>query len=1345
MAENLRKACVLIPLTSTGAESTLYKTLLNRLKERPLVNYFYALALQPDVISYMEGKGYSLVDGEVRAEDFFREFDIDNVISKHATQKGMAELNVGAVDASHNTIEYTDALEALNKVTAFNENNRLFVASVVKRGDKYIIKVYEKNATNQLQAGSQALEKSLWNTIDTVFQKHGMNLTALSKEVPYIINPIEAHKIPQVLQHISTTNALRHLTTSDIHLLLKLGENSVQVNRLMHKAGGDLTKTATYIYDALQRPSLVTPDTMTLIEATIEALRKFRGLDTTALYNQIQSESLNFMGNSEEYSIQDTLTDLRTKYSEINDELVDITNGIKSVREAAGAALLALQRERNAKERQKGITKESLEIDKIEDALGKAIRTKEYYVGLLDYIMRGEEVSKEIDNIIAHMPTSGDVFTRSRDIANDIIVIDNMLDEYMDVLQALSIKGSDGILTDSGMSEVEQEDLQERSSAILTSFNAKKRALMELKKKVMYDMANEILGKAGMPQGAIDTLVNEAASETSLQDILYSAGRQSNALIGVMGSIIRDAQDKRDRKLNPIIKEIDSATAKLKKTTGSINSSFMYDKSDGNRFLNPYNWELFYSAQAAARKSLEKSYKGAALAEQMQLWINDNTEAVVVDNESGRTERMPMLSKFAKYKFANGFNKTHIDDYYRRATGKQQGKASNTWIAEHLSELSNAGIIQIYNPIDNLTAPQKEYYDRMMAIKGKLGTMLPYYAQNYYLAPQVTKGVQDSLAEGKVGEGIKNWLQDTFTINDKDHELNRDYFELGEEKSAVARGDMKGRAKKYIPIYYATPLRSADAGNLLLDASTGMAHLAGVAVGYDCISEVEALCNVLGDYITGAADTVKTVTGDNVVDGAHSDKSTVFQKLINKWGNADTRSIVEGIIDQHIYGYTIREKDAKFLQGKLAKGVKLALAYSSIYNLTTNVKGAVSNLLVGEFQMLMDAIAGSAVKRTGSAAEFYTLRDYMWAHDIMFKKGSPTLIDFLSNNVNSYNGLLAELFDPTMDNYSEKARKHYRNKGGNFIDKDWKFIGYGAGEHLIHYCNMLSILHNRQVLVNGEQKSLYDAFEIQENADGIKHLEIKRNTTTLDGQVVDADYVNKVRGLIREANQNMHGSMNSEDQGIIKQRLLGRCAMHLRTWMVEHYSRRYRTEHFSAATKDLREGYWYTLGRCIKEMCKYRRAVSAQWSTLNAHQKQNVMRSLTEISALLTGIFMSWGGVLDPDEYDDWLSRFTVYQAKRLLMDEKASTPFGLTSEGIQMARNLFPILTTVSKSLYLINGLENGDFLETMKSGKGKGQNKYWYNVKKRVLPFYHQIDQLLDLEDEDSMFTIFQMQYSM
>lgn len=52
--------------------------------------------------------------------------------------------------------------------------------------------------------------------------------------------------------------------------------------------------------------------------------------------------------------------------------------------------------------------------------------------------------------------------------------------------------------------------------------------------------------------------------------------------------------------------------------------------------------------------------------------------------------------------------------------------------------------------------------------------------------------------------------------------------------------------------------------------------------------------------------------------------------------------------------------------------------------------------------------------------------------------------------------------------------------------------------------------------------------------------------------------------------------MNSEDKGVIGQRMIGRLTMTFRQWMVEHYSRRYRQMHWDNSSQDvIMENFYY--------------------------------------------------------------------------------------------------------------------------------------------------------------------------
>lgn len=399
--------------------------------------------------------------------------------------------------------------------------------------------------------------------------------------------------------------------------------------------------------------------------------------------------------------------------------------------------------------------------------------------------------------------------------------------------------------------------------------------------------------------------------------------------------------------------------------------------------------------------------------------------------------------------------------------------------------------------------------------------------------------------------------------------------------------------------------------------------------------------------------------------------------------------------------------------------------------------------------MLIEAVSGSVRKRFG-ADVMYSLRDYAAANAIVFgSKAVPGVwMDHVSNNKNSMAGLLAERFDPVDDLAQELGGERYYNSMFRQVIGGFNTMGlYSMGEAAIHYVNMYAcLLHEKVKNAEGEEVSLYSAFEKTDKKDGNSELKIKDEYTTLDDKAIDAAYLNSVKDRIRYINQNTHGSMNKEDKGIIHQRMAGRAVMNFRQWMVEHYSRRYRGRHWDASTRSFTEGYFNTVGKLIQsyasDYISFVNDANCHWDELDDAQKQNVWRALAEVALLvcLYGISAALG---DPkDHKGEYWYRMAIYQIRRLILDEEASIPpiplltGGFVSEGVKVLDSPVASVKTLNGILYPITGV--GDIKKTIENGRYAGWNKYGRNLLKSV-PFYNQIDQTLHLGDEAYSFGIF------
>ena len=220
--------------------------------------------------------------------------------------------------------------------------------------------------------------------------------------------------------------------------------------------------------------------------------------------------------------------------------------------------------------------------------------------------------------------------------------------------------------------------------------------------------------------------------------------------------------------------------------------------------------------------------------------------------------------------------------------------------------------------------------------------------------------------------------------------------------------------------------------------------------------------------------------------------------------------------------------------------------------------------------------------------------------------------------------------------------------------------------------------------------------------------------------------------------------------------------MNFRQWMVEHYSRRFRKKHFDASLGEVREGYWRSipelllnektkdtwkeghkadaLGMFIKDFITFTLRAQSQWTNLTEVQKYNAKRVHAEMSIFIALIGMSFA-LGEPDEHKkNFWRRWWIYQTKRQIQEMEASMPNPrIINSGITILQAPMASINTLNSLLYLWYGIVNGDTTTEIKSGPHKGENKYWRNVKKYVLPFYKDWEQMQNISEDDAIFQVF------
>lgn len=1244
-----------------------------------MTNLIYSNYLLPEVVADMDRLGYKKnSQGQHNADDIFRYFNGNKLLYESTSFSVRdAAKKAGALDAQGNTIEYDNAEDALQRAQQHNQNSKGTVATVYKKGDKFTIVVEARDSKTQNRAIHINTRMQQWNTLCQVFKNIGIDIRNLGLPQS-LFNALEAKQAVSQLINISQT-ANKWLDKNAIKTILALNSNTTQVQRLV-RIFGSMDDAVDKIFDSYRQQGAVTPGQKTLIDAALTSCKKFPGIDLQNLYDTLNQIEDTVNTTSTEGRIEDVIKDLDKKYHINKEEIVLTSNHLKDLKEAAASAIVTLQRQLKKWQAEKH---NAAETDALQSTLQEMMRnldTGRYYKGIISFLDEAVTKVRDIENLLSTLSTTGDTMSNLAVISRTLMDIKNIQDGYMGIVKALI--NVERIDTEGQLTDQEKQDIVEAAKKITDFFETKEAEIKDFRKRTMTDIAVSYLGESLAHSEAGFNIIEMADADASIWDYFYGAAECSDAILAVFGSVLREAQDKRDGRLNDISLRIRRATNTLYETTD--NTEFMYESN--GYIISDRDWSKYNAAREAHKKSLKaQGIHGLDLYEEMKQWEIQNTELRVVDNTINRKERVPNA------KYAKAF--------------------------------------------PTLTAAQQEYYNTMMQLKGELGSLLPEYAQKQYLPPQKRRSFNDAMHAAKK-EGTKGVIRalqskwkELLAIREDDIRYSRNGIIEGEE-FGVATGTMSDSRYRQIPIFFIN--RVEEQGELLKDFSGVLQSFASTAVNYQCMNEIRDTIEFMADYLSNDRGVAEAQQGRNMVDRVNTGAAVIWKKLIKQSSTGSAKTLIDAWLSANFYGTTY-END-----GRAAIIFRNILQYTSIKSLAMNIKGAMNNFDMAMVQMLIEAGGG----------QYYGMKDFLWA--IKKTLGDNTLgapgrfWDFVTNNVNSESVLLSQIFDPLSENFREMGnQRYYKGVLRHLIGHDMTMIGYGMGEHPVHFMNMYAILHSTKIKIDGKPACLYDAFSVKHKKEGNSELEInpKATYTNEQGQDVPIDqaYIQKIRRLIRGVNRQTHGGMDEGSRGAIHNWILGKALMVLKQWMVGHYSRRFRGKHYDFDLGEV-EGYYVTVGKLMRGLYADLRGMEMEsairWSEMTDHQKANVRKVATELS-LLGMLFALQMALGDPDDHKhDYWRLLAMYLVKRGTMELNASNPIGVVTEADKMVNNPIASTKVINSLLYPFWGLFNGDMFEEMKRGRHKGENKYWYRVRRYTLPFYKDVEQYMYwAEDEGVM----------
>lgn len=1291
-------SCDLYPIVN-GEPSKLYMDLLElTYHDRMLTNYIYAAYLQPGVAAQMN-PNYSVNNqGQHDANDVYKYFNVGRlIVEQDDTRSFNAFREAGALDSNGNRITYTDGKQALEKADQFNSSilGEAWVATVFPHGNEFQIYVDKKDSTSQIGAGIVKEQLKSWDTISQALRGAGVDIKDLTDIFPSVFNPVTTKRMLDWFNGFNP-KYLSIISPNDVKALLVINKNTQEVQRLITR-WKSLDAAASEMYDYLHNNHPFSSTDSLRMQGVQSILLNMGGIDVKALTNQVNAESTNLHNTNESFQIAETLKNLGDKINpNIIDNLGRINKRINSLSDVAVKSLQVLERQFNdAKDRGDDSTAIKLK-DKLLK-LASQLEGKYYYGGTLELLQNANNDIQKLLSSLQNPPTYGSKLEQIRDLAHSHRELKDIIDNYYDIVTALSDLNK--LIINDNIDSADETNLQVVAGQLKQQIDSLKKMMEGSEVELAVDILTEYLGDSIINGVPIAVMATTAVKDTNFLDRLYSTTDIGNPLVSAVSTIIRKAQQDRDKKAISIKDRIKRASYKLEQA-GITNTDWMY--TEDGMIVSDIAWSVYNTAKASYRKFLiSNNYKGYALDKEMMNWEEQNTEDRVVDTVSGRTERVPNSN---------------------------------------------------YRVPFNLTGAQKEYYDTMMQIKGELGTMEPSYARNHYRPPQIRLEFWDSIRDLKNYKGknkvrrvwklIKEKFADLYTWREDDAFVDKHGYYEGDFSKAEISAD--STLKRRIPIFYNLKLKDQS----MLDKNFGRAIglMANTATNYEAMNNIEESVLFMKEYINNLGVKNNDVHGKQLADIIEYSSLIVTQR-INQVASANKiGEILEGIAETQLYGMT------KYSRTWWTKIVSNLIKFTSFSGLTLNIKGAITNDIVGHIQTIIEATGG----------EFYTWSDWLVAQKQMFAGIGNRTKDRVMGTKTSLTTLLNERFNVQQDIFQDlKGEKFYLNSFTRAATSGDSMLLYGIGEYNIHQINMRAVLNHEKVLLNGKKVPLMKVFEASKPVDGVSKLIIKSGATRLDGSPITEEYLDSVMNTIKLVNQEHHGAMNEEDKGLIHRYLWGKAIMNFRQWMVKHYSRRFRGAHVDTLTGRLREGIYVTTAlMALAQMTEYS---GLRWLAIkvakgtsyesridklrdnyllknlrkdstkqeNNMRLANVKKAIAEhaLAAILMMAYSALGGD-DEDEGLDWLGLQTKSILDRLLVEVIGSTPIGLYTQSTTIINKPIPSINTFNKLIYPITGIS--DITETYKAGKYEGENKYLHKLLYEFLPFVKQMDYFIN-PDED------------
>lgn len=563
--------------------------------------------------------------------------------------------------------------------------------------------------------------------------------------------------------------------------------------------------------------------------------------------------------------------------------------------------------------------------------------------------------------------------------------------------------------------------------------------------------------------------------------------------------------------------------------------------------------------------------------------------------------------------------------------------------------------------------------------------------------PGILKDNYDQLKSNGVLDTIKHNLKNAVSVREDD--VTRGYGAIDKTTS---------KQLKKLPVYFTNSISEKDQN---YDLATIVFKFYKMAEEYqqksEILPEIELAKLMLDKRLLKSTDK----KGNPIFSVFSKNSRLGSEQAVNGYASNIAEQFSD-FIDAIFYGQKEKEQGSFTIPivGKEVDIAKLGQTlqnYISLNLLGLNYVQAVNNVLVGETNQLVEALA----------SDYITLKSYRKGAKMYDKEFISILNDVGTRKPTSMTNLLLNHFN--IDSEDLEITFKNNSKLQEVAKTSTVYWTMKSGEHFMKGRFLLGMLHEK-IVHDKDGKILGPAinfFYKDENGSLKFDKEGIVNDFTLNDQL-------NFGAKINEINTYMHGAYGEMNWVALQQGMFGRMALAYRRWIVPGLRRRYSKNGYNYLLDEYREGYYITAGKFFTKLFKDLRIIQTvawteDWNNLTDHQKANMKRFSVEFGVMISLLFIASAmkDLGDDNKDDEWIAYWN-YQASRMKTDMWFySNPW----ESIKLLKSPMAAVSTIESIGKLVHQGVTDPFAVYVK-GSEKGNNKFIKDFYDLV-PVYRQL----------------------